>query len=122
MEVISEFFPSDGFGVGVGGEVGLLAGLSCSPQQTWTIQNLLSFVALSGVQLTLHGTQPILGVHGVSRMNEHMGMTSLELCTLIFRHLRHLHLWLRLRLLLNLLHSCQGLPNCLSQHEEHLLY
>jgi hypothetical protein len=51
----------------VGGEIGLALGLSCSPQQTGAIQNLFSAIALSGVQLMLHGTQPILGVHGVSR-------------------------------------------------------
>jgi hypothetical protein len=111
MEVISEFFPSNGLGVSVGGEIGLPPGLSCSPQQTWTIQKvLLSIVALSDVQLSLHGTQPVFGVHGVSRVSKHRGMTPHELHTLISGHLRHLHLHLRLRLLLNLL------------HEEHLLY
>jgi hypothetical protein len=124
-EIISEFLPSNGFGVGVGGEIGLPSGLGCSPQQTGTIQNRLCVVALSGVQLTLHGTQPILGVHGVSRVSKHKGMTSHEFRTLISRHQRHLHLQLRLRLLLNWQHSYQGLPNCLnylSLHEEHLLY
>jgi hypothetical protein len=58
MEIIPEFLPSNGFGVDVGGEVGLPPRLSCSPQQTGTIQNLLSVITLSGVQLSLHGTQP----------------------------------------------------------------
>jgi hypothetical protein len=124
MKVISEFFPSNGFGVGVGGEIGLPPRLSCSPQQTETIHNFFPVIALSGVQLTLHGTQPFFGIDGVSRVSKHKGMTSHELRTLISRHLRHLHLRQRLRLLLNLLHSCQGLPNCLNclgLHEEHLL-
>jgi hypothetical protein len=115
-EVISEFFPSSGLGVDVGGEIGLPPGLSCSPQQTGTIQNFLSIIALGSVQLTLQGMHLILGIHGVSRMSEHKGMTSHELCTLISGHL---HLQLGLRFLLNLLH---GYLNCLSLHEEHMLY
>jgi hypothetical protein len=70
-EIISEFLPSDGVGVGVGGEVGLPPRLSCSPEQAGTIQNFLSIVTLSGVQLPLHGTQPIFSIHGVSRVSEH---------------------------------------------------
>jgi hypothetical protein len=72
-EVIFELFPSNGFGVGVGGELGLPPGLSCSPQQKGTIQNLFSIIALSGVQLLLHGTKLILDIHGVSRVSEHRG-------------------------------------------------
>jgi hypothetical protein len=64
MEIISEFLPSDGVGVGVGGEVGLPPRLRCSPQQTGTIHNLLSIITLSGVQLPLHGMQPIFSIHG----------------------------------------------------------
>jgi hypothetical protein len=56
MEIISEFLLSDGVGVGMGGEVGLPPRLSCCPQQTGTIQNLLSVITLSGVQLSLHNT------------------------------------------------------------------
>jgi hypothetical protein len=106
-EIIFEFLPSDGVGVSVGGEVGLPLRLSCSPQQTGTIQNFLSIVILSDVQLLLHGTQPIFSIHGVSRVSEHWGMTSHEFSTLVSGHLRHLRL--RLRLMLLLLHSGQSL-------------
>jgi hypothetical protein len=63
-EVIPELLPSDGFRVGMGGEVGLPPRLCCSPQLSGTIQHLLTIVALGSVQLTLQGTQPIFGVHG----------------------------------------------------------
>jgi hypothetical protein len=112
----------------MGGEVRLPPGLCCSPQQTGTIENILSAIALSGVQLMLHGKQSILGIHGVNRVSEHRGMTSHEFHTLISRHMRHLHLQLRLRwglLLLHLLHGCQSLTNhldCLSLHQKLLLY
>jgi hypothetical protein len=59
----------------MGGEVGLPPRPCCSPYQAGTIQHLLTIVALSSVQLTLHGTQPIFGVHGVSRMGKDKGMT-----------------------------------------------
>jgi hypothetical protein len=121
-EIVSEFLPSDGVGVGVGGEVGLPPILSCSSQQTGTIQNFLPVVTLSGVQLPLHGTQPIFSIHGVSRVSEHWGMTSHEFSTLVSGHLRQLRLWWGLMLLL---HSGQSLTNglnCLSLHQEHLLY
>jgi hypothetical protein len=52
---------------------------------------------------------------------KYRGMTSHELHMLISWHL---YLRLRLRLLLHLLHGCQGLPDCLndfSLHEKHLL-
>jgi hypothetical protein len=121
MEVISEFLLGDGVGIGVGGEVGLPPRLSCSAKQTGTIQNLLSVITLSGVQLLLHGTQPIFSIHGVCRVSEQWGMTSHEFSTLVSGHLRHLHLHLRLRwrLLLLLLHSGQSLTDsldCLSLH------
>jgi hypothetical protein len=74
MEVISELFQSNGLGVSMGGKVGLPPGLGYSPQQTGTIQDLLSVVALSGVQLTLHGMQPVFGIHGVSRVGKYRGM------------------------------------------------
>jgi hypothetical protein len=112
----------------MGGEVRLPPGLCCSPQQTGTIEIILSAIALSGVQLMLHGKQSILGIHGVNRVSEHRGMTSHEFHTLISRHMRHLHLQLRLRwglLLLHLLHGCQSLTNhldCLSLHQKLLLY
>jgi hypothetical protein len=112
----------------MGGEVGLPPRLSCSPQQTGTIQNLLSVITLSGVQLPLHGTQPIFSIHGVSKVSKHWGMTSHEFSMLISRHLRHLHLHLRLRwglLLLHLLHGGQSLTirlDCLSLHQKHLVY
>jgi hypothetical protein len=115
-KIISEFLSSDGVGVGVGGEVRL----GCSPQQTGTIQHFLSVVTLSDVQLPLHGTQSIFSIHGVSRVSEHWGMTSHEFSTLVSRHLR-----LRWGLMLLLLHSCQSLTDgldCLSLHQEHLLY
>jgi hypothetical protein len=126
--IVSEFFLSDGIGVDMDGEVELTPRLSCSPQQMGTIQNLLSVVTLSGVQLPLHGTLPIFRIHGVSIVSEHWGMTSHEFCTLISGHLRHLHLHLGLRwglLLLHLLHGGQSLTNrldCLSLHQKHLLY
>jgi hypothetical protein len=120
MEIISEFLPSDGVGVGVGGEVGLPPRLSCFLQQTGTIQNFLPVITLSGVHLPLHGTQPIFSIHGVSRVSKHWGMPSHEFSTLVSGHLRHLHLHMRLRWgLLLLLHSGQSLTNsldCLSQH------
>jgi hypothetical protein len=112
----------------MGGEVRLPPGLCCSPQQTGTIENILSAIALSGVQLMLHGKQSILGIHGVNKVSEHRGMTSHEFHTLISRHMRHLHLQLRLRwglLLLHLLHGCQSLTNhldCLSLRQKLLLY
>jgi hypothetical protein len=122
-EIISEFLPSDGVGVGVGGEVGLPLRLSCSPQQTGAIQNLLSVITLSGVQLPLHGKQPIFSIHWVSRVSEHWGMTSHEFNTLVSGHLRHLYLHLRLRWGLLLLHGSQSLTNSLdylSLHQKHL--
>jgi hypothetical protein len=118
-EIVSEFLPSDSVGVGVGGEVGLPPRLSCSPQQIGTIQNFLFVVALSGVQLLLHGTHPIFSIHGDSRVSEPWGMTSHEFSMLVSRHMR-----LRWGLML-LLHSGQSLTNglnCLSLHQEHLLY
>jgi hypothetical protein len=72
-EIISKFLLGDGVGVGVGGEVGLPPRLSCSSQQTGTIQNFPPVVTLSGVQLPLHSTQPIFSIHVVSRVNEHWG-------------------------------------------------
>jgi hypothetical protein len=97
MKIVSEFLPRDGIGIGMGGEVGLPPRLSCSPQQTGTIQNLLSVITLSGVHLPLHSTWPIFNIHGVSKVREHWGMTSHEFCMLISRHLRHLHLHLRVK-------------------------
>jgi hypothetical protein len=73
MEIISEFLQGDGVGVGVGGEVGLPLRLSCSSQQTGTIQNFLLVGALSGVHFPLHGTQPIFSIHGVKRVSKHWG-------------------------------------------------
>jgi hypothetical protein len=104
------------------GEVGLPLRLSCSSEQTGTIQNFIPVVTLSGVQLSLHGTHPIFSIHGVSRVSEHWGMTSHEFNTLVSRHLRHMRLRWGLMLLL---HSGQSLNNgldCLSLHQEHLLY
>jgi hypothetical protein len=69
-KVIPKFFPSDGFRVGMGGEVRLPPRLGYSPQLSRTVQHLLTIVALGSVQLTLHGTQPIFGVHGISRMGK----------------------------------------------------
>jgi hypothetical protein len=54
IEAISEFFPDDGVGDGMGGEIGLPPRLSCSSQQTGTIHNFLLVITLSGVQLPLH--------------------------------------------------------------------
>jgi hypothetical protein len=71
VEIVSEFLPGDSVGVSVGGEVGLPPRLSCSSQQTGTIQNFLPVITLSGVQLLLHGTQPIFSIHGVRRVSEH---------------------------------------------------
>jgi hypothetical protein len=72
-KVISEFFLGDGVGVGMGGEIGLSPGLSCSSQQTGTIQNFLPIITLSDVQFPLHGAQPILNIHGVRRVSKHWG-------------------------------------------------
>jgi hypothetical protein len=47
MEAISEFFPGDGVGVGMGGEIGLPPILSCSSQQTGAIQNFLPVITLT---------------------------------------------------------------------------
>jgi hypothetical protein len=127
MEVIPEFFPSDGFRVGMGGKVRLPLRLGCSPQLSGTVQHLLMIVALGSVQLTLHGTQPIFSIHGINRMSKDWGMAPHEFYPLVPEHLWHLDLHLRLRrwwLLLLLLHSCQGLTNCLNclgPHQEHLL-
>jgi hypothetical protein len=77
------------------------------------------------MQLPLHRALLVFGVHGVYRVGKHRGMTSHELCTLVSWYLWHLHLRLRLRLLLHLLHSYHGLTNCLNcliLHEKHLLY
>jgi hypothetical protein len=120
MEIVSEFLPGDGVGVGMGGEVGLPPRLSCSSQQTGTIQNFLTIITLSGVQFPLHGTQPIFSIHGVRRVSERWEMTSHEFSTLVSRHLR-----LRWGRMMLLLHSGQSLTNglnCLSLHQEHLLY
>jgi hypothetical protein len=108
-EVVPDFFPSDGFKVGMGGEVRLPPRLRCSPQLSGTIQHLLMIIALGSVQLMLHGTQLIFGVHGISKMVKDWGMAPHEFCPLVSRHLWHLDLHLRLRwwwLLLHLLHCC----------------
>jgi hypothetical protein len=108
-EVVPELLPSDDFKVGMGGEVRLPPRQCCSPQLSGTIQHLLTIVALSSVQLTLHGMQPIFRVHGVSRVGKDRGMAPHELCPLVSGHLGHLNLHWRLRqwwLLLNLLHRC----------------
>jgi hypothetical protein len=120
--------PHNGIRVGMGGDVGLPPRLSCSPQQTGIIQNLIFVITLSGVQLLLQDMQLIFSIHGASKVSEHWGMTSHEFCTLISGHLRYLHLHLRLRwglLLLHLLHGGQSLTNrldYLSLHQKHLLY
>jgi hypothetical protein len=82
-EVIPELLPSDGFRVGMGGEVRLPPRLGCSPQLSGTVQHLLMIIALGSVQLMLRGTQPIFGVHGISRVGKNRGMTSHELCPLV---------------------------------------
>jgi hypothetical protein len=108
-KVVPKLLPSDSFRVGMGGEVGLPPRLCCSPQMSGTIQHLLTIVALGSVQLTLHGTQPIFRVHGISRVGKDRGMASHEFCPLVSGHLWHLHLHWRLRwwwLLLSLLHRC----------------
>jgi hypothetical protein len=91
-EVVPELLPSDGFRVGVGGEVGLPPRLCCSPQLSGTIQHLLMVVALGIGQLSLHGTQPIFRVHGISRVGKDRGMAPHEFCLLVSGHLWHLDL------------------------------
>jgi hypothetical protein len=118
-EATSELFPGDGVRVGMGGEIRLPPGLSCSSQQTGTIQNFLLVVTLSGMQLLLHCAQPIFSIHGVRRMSKRWGMTSHELNTLVPGHLT-LGWWL-LMLLLNGGQSLTNGLNCLSLHHEHLL-
>jgi hypothetical protein len=122
-EIVSEFFPGNGVGVGMGGEVGLPPRLGCSSQWTGTIQNFLPVVTLSGMQFPLHSTQPVFSIHGVKRVSERWGMTSHEFSTLVPRHLRHLRLrwWLLLLLLLNGGQSLTDGLNCLSLHQKHLL-
>ena len=119
-EAISEFFPGDGVGVGMGGELGLPPRLGCSSQQTGTIQNFLPVITLSGMQLPLHSAYPVFSIHGVRRVSERWGMTSHEFSTLVPRHLR-LRWWLLLLLLLNAGQSLTNGLNCLSLHHEHLL-
>jgi hypothetical protein len=72
-ELVPELLPSNGFKVGMGGEVGLPPRLCCSPQLSGTIQHL-TVIALGSVQLTLHGTQPIFCVHVVSIVGKNRGM------------------------------------------------
>jgi hypothetical protein len=119
-EAISKFFPGDGVGVGMSGEVRLPPRLGCSSQQTGTIHNFLPVITLSGVQLPLHSTQPIFSIHGVRRVSKHWGMTSHEFSTRVSRHLR-LRWWLLLLLLLNGGQSLTDGLNCLNLHHEHLL-
>jgi hypothetical protein len=52
-EAIYDLFPGDGIGVGMGAEIRLPPRLSCSSQQTGTIQNFLPVITLSGVQFPL---------------------------------------------------------------------
>jgi hypothetical protein len=109
MEVVPELLHSNGFSVGMGGEVRLSPRLGCSPQLSGTIQHLLTVVALGSVQLTLHGTQSIFRIHGINRLGKNRGMAPHEFFPLVSRHLRHLDQHWRLRwwwLLLNLLHRC----------------
>jgi hypothetical protein len=86
-KVVPELLPSNGFKVGMGGEVRLPPRLGCSPQLSGTIQHLLMVVALGSVQLTFHGTQPIFRIHGISRVGKDRGMTPHEFCPLVSRHL-----------------------------------
>jgi hypothetical protein len=92
MEVVPEFFPSDGFRVGMGGEVRLPPRLGCSPQLSGTVQHLLTIIALGSVQLSLHSTQLIFGVHGINRVGKDWGMAPHESCPLVSGHLWHLDL------------------------------
>jgi hypothetical protein len=96
----------------MGGEIGLPPRLGCSSQQMGTIQNFLPVVALSGVQLSFHSTQPIFSIHGIRRVSKHRGMTSHEFSTLVSGHLR-LRWWL---LLLNGGQSLTDGLSCLSLH------
>jgi hypothetical protein len=86
----SELFPGDGVGVGMGGEIRLPLRLGCSSQLTGTIQNFLSVITLSGMQLSLHRAQLVFSIHGVRRMSKRWGMTSHEFSTIVSGHLRHL--------------------------------
>jgi hypothetical protein len=113
MEAISEFFPGDSVGVGMGGEERLPLRLGCCSQQTGTIQNFLPVIALGGVQLPLHSGQPIFSIHGIRRVSKHWGMTSHEFSTLVSGHLR-LRWWLLL--LLNGGQSLTDGLNCLILH------
>jgi hypothetical protein len=91
-EIVPELLPSNGFRVGMGGEVGLPPRLCCSPQLSGIVQHLLTIVALSSVQLVLHDTQPIFRVHGISRVGKDRGMAPHELCLLVSGHLWYLDL------------------------------
>jgi hypothetical protein len=122
MKATSKFFPGDGVGVGMIGEIRLPPRLSCSSQQTGTIQDFLPVIALSGMQLLLHSAQPVFSIHGVRRVSKRWGMTSHEFSTLVSGHLRlRLRGWLLLLLLLNGDQSLTNGLNCLSLHQEHLL-
>jgi hypothetical protein len=72
-EVVPELLPSNGFKVGMGGEVRLPPKLFYSPQLSGTIQHLFTVIALGSVQLTLHSTQPIFRIHGISRVGKDRG-------------------------------------------------
>jgi hypothetical protein len=108
-EVVPKLLPSNGFRVGMGGEVRLPPRLGCSPQLSGTIQHFLAVVALGSVQLTLLNTQAIFRVHGISRVGKNRGIAPHELCLLVSGHLWHLDLHWGLWwwwLVLNLLHRC----------------
>jgi hypothetical protein len=117
----SELFPGDGVGVGMGGEIRLPPKLSCSSQQTGTIQDFLPVITLSSMQLPLHCAQLVFSIYGVRRVSKCWGMTSHEFSTLVPGHLRHLRLRWWLLLLLNGDQSLTDGLNCLSLHHEHLL-
>jgi hypothetical protein len=91
-EAIPKLLSSDSFRVGMCGEVRLPPRMCCSSQLSGTIQHLLTIIALGSVQLTLHSTQPIFSVHGISIVGKDWGMAPHELCPLVPRHLWHLDL------------------------------
>jgi hypothetical protein len=91
-EVVPKLLPSNGFRVDMGGEVRLPPRQGCSPQLLGTIQHLLTIIALSSMQLMLHGTQSIFRVHGISRVDKNRGMAPHELCPLVSGHFWHLDL------------------------------
>ena len=55
--------------------VGLPPVQSCPSQLSYCVQNSLPIIALGNVQLTLHCTEPVVGLKRVGRVREHRRVT-----------------------------------------------